>query len=349
MHIYIEQNHIPLKRPFAYFLNTLTCLPYAKISIITNNGITGIGEIPCAIDINGELSESCTHLIPYIEHVLQNYSLDELESDADIEQIMNTINLTIAFNTATKCGIEQALFDILSQKTKKSFTKIFGMQQESIKVQGNIPFLENAEEYENRFTEILAKKPDYIKFKVGKNLSLEAHVITTLRKINNAVNITIDANQAFQTVDDAVLFLDTIEHARIAWAEQLIGKHDIAGWKLLKQKTSVPIMADESVQTITDALLFMQNHWIDILNLKIAKCGGILEARKIVLIAKEFDVPVVLGSMLEGENGTKYNLAFALSQNFLTHDFYHYFSLKEPESSPLIDAATLKTTTAVLK
>jgi len=348
MNVRIQELNIPLKHPFAYFLNTLTSLPYALVEVETPQGLVGKGEAPCAIDINGELSESAPNLAPYIAHAMQKFDLDAISSIEEVAAIMRHIDLVIALNAATKCGVEQALFDILAQKTGKTLADIFGARKETVKVQGNIAFLADADEYERTITEMLAKGPDYVKFKIGRNTALEAQAMCMLRSMAPNVGITVDANQAFGTSEEAAAFLRTVEDVRLSWAEQLIGKHDLDGWKDLRTKTAVPLMADESVQSITDALLFMQNGWIDILNLKIGKCGGVIEARKIARLADEFEIPVMLGSMLEGELGTKYNLAFALSEPFVTHDFYHYFSLAELPAKPLIDPETLHTTKTLL-
>lgn len=308
----------------------------------------GQGEIPCAIDINGELAESAANLVPYITHALQNADLDAITSPEDIQGIMEHIDLMIAQNAATKCGVEQALFDILSQKTGKALADTFGRERDTVKIQGNIPYLKDMDAYEKEIAHILSKGPEYMKFKIGKDLKLEAEAIRRARTMSGSVGLTVDANQAFASGEDALTFLSSIENARLAWAEQLVGKHDIAGWKTLAGGTDVPLMADESVQSVLDVLLFLQNEWIDIVNLKIGKCGGVLEARKIVRLARQFGVPVMLGSMLEGELGTRYNLAFALSESFITHDFYHYFSLEAVPEHPLIDPETFATTEAIL-
>lgn len=348
MNVRIQELNIPLKQPFAYFLNTLTSLPYALVEIETPGGLTGKGEAPCAIDINGEIPGSAPNLAPYIAHAIRQFDLDTISSTEAVAAVMSRLDLVIAFNAATKCAVEQALFDILSQKTGRPLAGILGARKETVKVQANIPFLADVKEYEKAIAETLAKGPDHVKFKIGRNTPLEARAMNMLRSIAPDIGITADANQAFASAADAAAFLRTLGDVRLSWAEQFIGKHDIDGWRELKTKTDVPLMADESVQTISDALLFMQNGWIDILNLKIGKCGGIINARKIARLAEEFGIPVMLGSMLEGELGTKYNLAYALSGSFITHDFYHYFSLAELPDEPLIDPKTLHTTKKAL-
>ncbi len=345
MQVSIRKNNIKLCKPFKYFLSTLDFLPYAEITLKTNDNITGKGEIACALDINGESSDSTKNLSPFIQNILKNA---KIESKQEIVRLMNKINLYLSFNTGLKCGIEQALFQILTQRQNKTLAEIIGAKKKKIKIQYTIPYLKNFQEYKNCFKKIAATKPDFVKFKIGHNLKLEIAAIKKLRKQNQKINITVDANQSFNNAKNALIFLNTIKKTKLAWAEQLVEKNDFASWEKLKKKSPTPLMADESVQTTKDVLLFLQNGWTNVINLKLAKCGGIIEARKILKIAKKYKTPVMLGSMLHGELGLKYNLAFALSEDFITHAFYNYFLLKNHKEKPLINKNDLTTTKEVL-
>jgi L-alanine-DL-glutamate epimerase-like enolase superfamily enzyme len=240
--------------------------------------------------------------------------------------------------------LEQALFSILAQKKKINLTKLFGQRHNSIKIQINISYLNSAQDYQNRFNEILNHQASHCKFKVGRDLALESWAIKKLHSLKPGVHIDIDANQAF-TAKQALKFLKSLGSVKLAWAEQLVEKDDLAGWAELRRNTKTLLMADESIHSPAYALLFVQNKWVDFINIKLAKTGGIIEARKIIQIANKHKIKCMLGSMLHGELGLRYNLAFALSQNFISHDFYNYFNLKNSnQRQPLIDSKTLNTT-----
>jgi L-Ala-D/L-Glu epimerase len=58
-------------------------------------------------------------------------------------------------------------------------------------------------------------------------------------------------------------------------------------------------MADESVYNHHDALRLIKNNACDYINIKFAKSGGVHEALKIIVVAKENNIPCMMGGMLE--------------------------------------------------
>lgn len=335
---------VALQKPFAYFLDTLHELPYARVVLETNMGTYAKGEVACALDSNGESVASAMALQKPLQSLLYDM---EVRTATDIINIMNLVELHINFNAALKCGLEQALFGLLAQAQRQSVAAIFNRKHKSVAIQATVPFFSSKEEYLQKCRELCARKPEFIKFKVGNDSELEAAVIQAVAQEYPHQKLSIDANQAFPTAAVAGEFLNALRPAQLAWAEQMIPKNAYEEYMALKRLTDVPLMADEAVQTAKDARLFLQNGWADMINLKLAKCGGVIEARRIIATANEYHVPVMLGSMIHSELGLAYNLAFALSSDFVTHDFYSYFSLKAHHASPLIDAATLRTTNHV--
>lgn len=346
MKVSIQKKEIALCEPFLYYLDTLVVLPYAQITITTDDNISGVGEIPCAIDINGETAEGSMSLTPVVERCLSVFSI---YSEKDIKLAMETLSLKIAFNEALRFGIEQALFEILAKRKNKSLSNLFGVIKKEIKMQVTLPYLDSEEEYDKKLKMIFEKKPTHLKIKVGANLKREIIIIKTARSLSDDVCISVDANQAFKNPKEAVAFLKEVESCNLSWIEQPLIKYAlIEDWLMLKKSVSVPLMADESIHTQKDVQFFLQNKAIDYLNIKLAKCGGIFEARKIIETAKKYNIPVMLGSMLEGEKALKYNLTFGLSEDFVVYDFSRNFTLKDKKLPLLINEKTLYSTEEVL-
>lgn len=341
----ITPNEIELTYRFDYYLGSLSSLPYGRITVTTPDGVSGSGEIACALDINGETSQGITALLGPIQSVLRDRII---HSTDDVTAIMRDVNLHIVGNAAAKCGLEQALYSIVAQGTGQSLAELLGPTKSSLKIQCTIPFYDSIEGYIQEFRRILPKKPEYVKFKIGKNFRLEREAIYELRARDRSIKISVDANQAFRTVHEAEKFLDTFPDDAIAWVEQPLHRDDIRGLRTLRKRLRTPIMLDESLQTPREAELFFANGLTDYVNIKPPKHGGIGVAREIIELARDYGVKPMLGSMLHGPEGLLYMLAFGLSEDFVTHDFYSYFSLKTPPRPPLIDAKTLCSTPAVL-
>lgn len=346
MKVTIQKKEITLREPFVYYLDTLLKLPYAEVRIETDEHVIGIGEIPCALDINGETAEGSVQLASLIEGCLFTISI---QSEEDIVSVMEVLSLRLAFNEALKFGVEQALFDILVKTKKKTLAEIFISKKKELQMQVTLPYLESIEEYNEKFSIIFEKNLSHLKIKVGSNIKQEAEVIKLAREYSSSVFISVDANQAFETFEDANSLLKKIEQYDIAWIEQpLVKSASIEEWLTLKSETSILLMADESVHTQKDVQFFLQNKAVDYINVKLSKCGGIVEARKIIKTAKKFKIPVMLGSMLEGERALKYNLAFGLSEDFIVYDFSRNYRLKDENTQIFIDEKTLCTTKEVL-
>lgn len=329
MNCQIIKYDIKLTKPFRYFLGDLDSLPYSKIIITDNEGVAGEGEIAHALDINGELQESAEYYIPYIDSFIG--SSDTVSSVKDIDLIMKKIRLNMAHNTGFLCGIEQALFNIVSKKTGKNISQLLGVNQDrEILIQITIPYFQDLNGYTSHIKNILTEnKPKHVKFKVGKNLELEISAIQFLRETDLSVSISVDANQAFDNSNDAISFAKKLEGLGVAWAEQLLHKDNISGLKELRLATKLPLMIDEGLHTPLEAEYYAKEKLTDYFNIKLAKTGGILKALEIIDIAKKNNIPVMLGSMLHGKLGIEYNLGFALTQDLITQDFFSYFSVEE--------------------
>lgn len=329
MQLSIQTNNIKLEKPFKYFLAELTFLLYSLIEIKDSSGLIGHGEAAHSIDANGELQEGAIFYEPYLNSALNNF--DSVSSISDIEQVMKSIRLNIIHNTGLACGVEQALFEILSQKAGKNITELLGgAKHKEIYIQTTISIEKEINLYKQRIDFIFNNyRPRFVKFKVGVDLELESEAIRYYRAMDKEVNISIDANQAFNNVDEAINFLEKIEDISISWAEQLLAKDNLLGMKYLRDKTNIKLMADESVHSPLEAEYFCQNNLVDYINIKLAKTGGILKALEIIKIAEKYNKKVMLGSMLHGKLGIEYNLGFALSQDFMTQDFFSYFTVTE--------------------
>ena len=263
----ILNNNIKLTKPFNYFLATLRELPYSKVVLTDNLGIIGEGEVCHAVDINGEIQENSNCFEPYVNNVLNKKT--SINSVTDISNILEEVKLFIAHNTGLLCGIEQALFSILSQKTSKNLTTLLGCSRnkKEISIQITIPYLSDIGEYKNHIQKIISDhQPAYVKFKVGKNLFLEISAIKFLKEIDPTISISVDANQTFSDVLASASFANQLYELKVAWAEQLLHKDNIKGLRMLKTQTRLPLMVDEGLHTPLEAEFYAKEKLYDYFN-----------------------------------------------------------------------------------
>src|SRR5699024_12506436 len=74
---------------------------------------------------------------------------------------------------------------------------------------------------------------------------------------------------------------------------------DLAGLASVREAVATPIMADEAVWTAADAHRIIEAGAADLLNIKLAKTGGIREALAIADTAHDAGLTCIVGAMME--------------------------------------------------
>ncbi len=309
---------IPLQKSFTYFTASLTHLPYVCVVIEADNGLIGIGEAALAWDVTGETQRGALACIDLLRPIIVDSPIETLEH---VQNSIDQIKLALYGNTALKTGIESALLDILGQHRHLPIHTILGGQEkEYVTFQRTYSFEEIALGAADLARDAYAKGVRTFKYKVGRDWKRESDVIHEIRSAYPDITITIDANQAWGTVEIARNFLKKVEDANIAWVEQPLQAADYEGLALLRRQCDIPVMADESCHTLRDLKILESFDAIDFVNIKLAKCGGLFELIKMIEFCETHGIRYALGDMLHSSTGTAYNLHAATLGNFVTYD-----------------------------
>jgi len=77
--------------------------------------------------------------------------------------------------------------------------------------------------------------------------------------------------------------------------EQPVAKEDFQGLKAVQAGVGVPIIADESICTPEDARSLIDLKACQIFNIRLSKCGGLLQAQRILKLAENAGIRCQLG------------------------------------------------------
>ena len=83
--------------------------------------------------------------------------------------------------------------------------------------------------------------------------------------------------------------------------EQPLPPGDIDGLRFVRERSSLPIVADESCLVSGDIPRLAGV--VDGINIKLAKCGGLREALRMIATARAHDMLVMAGCMIESSLG----------------------------------------------
>jgi L-alanine-DL-glutamate epimerase-like enolase superfamily enzyme len=118
------------------------------------------------------------------------------------------------------------------------------------------------------------------------------------------VVLRIDANQAFDA-GTAIRIIRDLEDAglEIELAEQPVPAGDWAALAQVSAAVDTPVMADESLWTLADLDRLLEHRAAPLVNIKLAKAGGLRHGRRLLERARAEGLGVVIGCMLESPVG----------------------------------------------
>lgn len=315
---------VPLVRPFRISLGVITHAVSCLVQIETDEGITGYGEGSPGPLITGENLEGTVETIRVLKSKL--IGMDP----RDIEAIYTVMNRGVAYAGTAKAAIDIACHDILGKSANMPLYRILGGLQNEIETDITVG-IDTPEIMAARAKEHVDAGFNVIKTKVGTDIASDIARVKAIReRVGDDVKIRLDANQGWKA-KEAVELLARLNEYDIELVEQPVPRYDFEGLKYVTDHSSVPVMADESCWDAKDAMKLVSHRAVDFINIKLMKCGGLYEAKKIVNIAEAAGVECMLGCMAE-ESGIAINAAAALGaalKNITRADLDASFSLNE--------------------
>lgn len=138
------------------------------------------------------------------------------------------------------------------------------------------------------------------KIKVGRaHVSEDVARLAAVRKaVGAGFEIMVDANQAF-TVSEAIRRARHFEPLDLAWFEEPLPAEDLDGHIRLSQSTSLPIAVGESMYHPSHFREYLQKGGCSIVQVDVARIGGITPWLKVAHLAETFNVDVCPHFLME--------------------------------------------------
>ena len=132
-----------------------------------------------------------------------------------------------------------------------------------------------------------------LKIKVG--LATDEQTIEAVRSVTKKP-LRVDANEGWKSKEEAVRKINWLEKQGVEFIEQPFPAEMIEETRWVRSRVHIPIIADEACQRITDIPKLRDA--FDGVNVKLDKSGGILEAHRMLLLAKSLGMKTMLGCMV---------------------------------------------------
>lgn len=295
----LEQISMKLKKTFKTALRQLSVAEAVIVKITTDTGDIGYGSASPTAVITGDINESIIGVINnYIAPAIIGMDIEELEP------IMKKIQAAAVHNPSAKAAVDIAIYDIFGKRYNIPLYKLFGGSGNVIESDITIS-LNSPGEMASDAVNYVDKGYTTLKIKVGLDGRLDIKRIKAIRDaIGNSVKLRLDANQGWSP-KEAITTIRYMEDSglNLELIEQPVKARDIDGLKQVTQNVATPIMADESLFSPYDCFMLLKNRAVDILNIKLMKCGGFHNALKINAIAESCGIECMVGCMIESKIG----------------------------------------------
>jgi len=136
-----------------------------------------------------------------------------------------------------------------------------------------------------------------LKIKVGSGD--DEAILEAVREVTDKP-LRVDANCGW-SAKQAIANLPMLEEYGVELIEQPLPPDDLEGLGLVRSASSMPIIADESCRTAADIPRLAGV--VDGINIKLAKCGSLREALRMIAVARAHHMTVMVGCMIETSIG----------------------------------------------
>ena len=297
------------------------------------DGITAWGECaPGQTEGATSAEEVEKHLKRLIDSNIENLSLHEVHQRA---KDLNIPACAIA-------GLDIALWDWKAKKANMSLQELLGLPHTNVPTSLTIGI--NPPDIVKERVELILQDSQVkaLKIKLGSNDGIEydkliySQVIESTKYSN--VAIRVDANGGW-SLDEAKLMMKWLSERKAEYVEQPLVEGDEDKLKFLFEGRPLPIFIDESCRFSEDVAEHYQ--YVDGVNLKLMKCGGITEALRILNVARSHGLKTMIGCMSESSVSISAGASITGIIDFVDLDSHYNLDPDPSEGSIMVNGITM--------
>ncbi len=289
---------VPLKTPFVVSLGPMTRADNVIVVMTDAAGRRGFGEASPFPSIHGETQATALALAPALARQLIGLPV------AEIAEAHRRMNRVVYGNNCIKSAFDMALYDLRGQAENRPVHELLGGLRNPELFTDYTVSLGDPDTMAGAARDIQAAGFPVIKVKLGATDGRDPERIRTIRAaVGDTIPLRIDANQGWPSVDFALETLRQLAPFGIQHCEAPIDRRAWMDLPRLRAASPIPIMADEACWDSADARRLLAVGAVDSINIKLSKCAGLHDARRIVDLATAAGLPLQVGGFLESRLG----------------------------------------------
>lgn len=287
-----------LVRPFITAVRRTDQVDAVLVEATDAEGRTGWGEAAVSWRVTGESAQSVAAAVagPLAGVVIG--------LDAADPALAQGLAGAVWGNAAARSAVECAIADLAAQSAGARMADVLGAgAARSIRTDMTLSAAP-ARELAARAATHVTEGFGCLKVKVDAAMDVRSCLRAVRAEVGRGIELRIDANQAW----DAATAIGVIRSCEdddlgLTLVEQPVPAHDLDALARVNAAVETPVMADESVRTARDVRAIAERGAAGLVNIKLAKTGGLGEALAAARAAQDAGLGVIFGCMMESHVG----------------------------------------------
>jgi len=250
-------------------------------------------------------------------------------------QLLRALAFVRGHNMAV-AAVEMAFWDLWACSLGLPLWRLLGGVRTEVPVGVSLGIQPSSEATVELARAHLAEGYRRVKLKIKPGWDVE--VVRAVRDALPDADLTVDANSAYRLVDAAVL--RRLDDFGLAYIEQPLAHDDLVDHAELQGQLRTALCLDESIHSAEDARKGLAIGAGRVINVKVGRVRGYVQALRLHDVAVAFGAPVWCGGMLESGVGRAHNLHLSSLEGFVlpgdTSSASRYWD--EDIVEPLLDA-----------
>ncbi|OUL19184.1 dipeptide epimerase [Nostoc sp. 106C] len=256
---------------------------------VSQDGIEGWGEAsPFGVGNHSQSTDKIKYALQQLTPMLQAFSPLQRQQ---VEQEL----ITVQVPSSVRAALDMAMHDWLGKRVGLPLWQLWGLDRNvivptSVTIGINSPEGARARARDwLQFTDVRLFK---VKLGNPDGIDADRKMLLALREEAPNLDYFVDANGGW-SLSDAIEMCSWLADLGIKYVEQPLPRGEETSLAALKEHTPLPIFVDESCFTSTD--IPQLANYVDGINIKLMKSGGLTEAIRMVHTAKAYGLQVMFG------------------------------------------------------
>jgi L-Ala-D/L-Glu epimerase len=251
------------------------------------DGVEGWGEADPA-RFYGETADTVLSVLQQLQAYLPRDPFDLEAAEATFARVAPKAG-------AARAALSAALHDLVGKRLGVPLWRLWGLDATRAPRSSFTIGLDTAE----RMRQKIAEAATYPILKIKLGTERDEGILQAVRDATDKP-IRVDANAGW-TRERALEMLPVLKAYGVEFLEQPLPPDDLEGLAAVRRRGVLPVIADESCLVASDVSRLAGA--VDGINIKLAKCGSLREALRMIATARAHGMLVMVGCMIESSLG----------------------------------------------